>query len=134
MYSYTLLSLSLSAYLLHLLHLCVKQRWNKFKKRQKGKHRSHTPFNQMSLEGEIRTVKRRTFFFKELIQLGVPSVAQWVKNAAAVAWLAAEAWVQSPAQHCGLRDLVLLQLRRRSQLWLRFNPWPWNFHMAWVCP
>ena len=25
--------------------------------------------------------------------------------------------------------MVLLQLQCRSQLWLRFNPWPGNFHM-----
>ena len=35
-------------------------------------------------------------------QRGVPTVVQWVK------------------------DLALLQL------WLRFNPWPGNFHMLWV--
>ena len=37
--------------------------------------------------------------------LGVPTVAQWVK------------------------DLALRQLWCRSQLWLRFSPWPRNFHM-----
>ena len=21
-----------------------------------------------------------------------------------------------------------------SLLWLRFDPWPWNFHMPWVLP
>ena len=31
-----------------------------------------------------------------------------------------------------LKDLVLLQRPRRSQLQLRFNPWPGNFHILWV--
>ena len=35
----------------------------------------------------------------------VPTVVQWVK------------------------ELVLPQLWCRSQLWLRFDPWPGNFHM-----
>ena len=30
------------------------------------------------------------------------------------------------------KDLVLLQLWHRSQLQLRFDPWPGNFHMLWV--
>ena len=28
-----------------------------------------------------------------------------------------------------VKDLVLLQLWNRSQLWSGFNPWPANFHM-----
>ena len=32
--------------------------------------------------------------------------------------------VQSPAQHCGLKDLVLPQLWCRSQLRLESDPWP----------
>ena len=28
-----------------------------------------------------------------------------------------------------VNDLALLQLWYRSQLWLRFDPWPGNFHM-----
>ena len=27
-----------------------------------------------------------------------------------------------------IKDLVL------SVLWLRFEPWPWNFHMTWALP
>ena len=42
--------------------------------------------------------------------MGVPTVVQWVK------------------------DLAFLQLWHRSQLWLRFAPWPGNFHMLWVQP
>ena len=41
---------------------------------------------------------------------GVPAVAQWVK------------------------DLALLQLWRRLQLWLGFDSWPGNFYMPWVWP
>ena len=40
--------------------------------------------------------------------------------------------VQSPAQCSGLKDLALWQLWYRSQLWLRFSPWPGNIHMLWV--
>ena len=36
----------------------------------------------------------------------------------------------SPAQW--VKDLVLPQVWRRSQLWLRFDPWPGNFHMLLV--
>ena len=39
------------------------------------------------------------------MKLGIPVVAHWAK------------------------DPVLLQLWHRSQLWLRFHPWPRNFHM-----
>ena len=28
-----------------------------------------------------------------------------------------------------VKDLVLLELQHRSQPWLGFDPWPWNFHM-----
>ena len=51
------------------------------------------------------------FFFFFLFSFwagGVPSVAQWVK------------------------DLALPQLWCRSQLKLRFDPWPRNFHMLLV--
>ena len=37
----------------------------------------------------------------------IPSLVQWVKN------------------------LALPQLWHRSQLWLKFDPWPGNFHMLW---
>ena len=50
---------------------------------------------------------------------GVPTVVQWDKNPIAVAQVATEVWVQSPA-----KAPVLLQLQ------LRFNPWPGNFHNA----
>ena len=50
------------------------------------------------------------FFFFFLIYLGVPAVAQWVK------------------------DLALLQLWYKLQLQLCFDPWPGNFHMPWMQP
>ena len=37
-------------------------------------------------------------------------MAQWVKNLNTGARIAAEVWVQSLAQHSGLKDLALLQL------------------------
>ena len=33
-------------------------------------------------------------------------MAQWVKNLTLAAQVTVEAWIQSPAQHSGLRDLV----------------------------
>ena len=30
-----------------------------------------------------------------------------------------------------IKDLVLLHVWCRLQLWLRFDPWPGNFHMPW---
>ena len=61
-------------------------------------------------------------------------MVQWVKDPSAVAWVAAEGRVQSLAQHSGLKDLMLLQLRCRLQLWVGFNPWSGNLGMPWVQP
>ena len=33
-----------------------------------------------------------------------------------------------------VKDLALLQLWHKLQLWFRFSPWPRNFHMPWVQP
>ena len=41
------------------------------------------------------------------ITLGVPTVAQWVKNPTTVARVAAVVQVQSLAWHSGLKDLTL---------------------------
>ena len=60
--------------------------------------------------------------FLKKLNIGVLAVAQWFKNPTAVALFAAVVQV-------GLKDLVLLQLWHRSQLWLRFNPWPGNCHV-----
>ena len=51
-------------------------------------------------------------------------------------------WVNDLACICGgmgsipglaqwVKDLTLMRLWRRLQLWLGFDPWPGNFHMAW---
>ena len=55
---------------------------------------------------------------------GVPTVVQWVTNLTAAAQVAAEVWVQSPAQCTWLKVPALLKL----QLRLRFNPWLGNCH------
>ena len=39
--------------------------------------------------------------FKNSI-VGVPTVGQWVKNPAAVAWVTVKVQIQSPGQRCGL--------------------------------
>ena len=69
---------------------------------------------------------------KKCFLSGVPAVAQWIKNQTAVARVTVEAWVQSPARHSELKDLVLPQLQHRSKLWLGFKSWPRNFYMSWV--
>ena len=48
---------------------------------------------------------------------------KWVKDSTAVAWVSVEALVQSLTHYSGLKDLAL------PQLWLRFTPWPGNFHV-----
>ena len=50
------------------------------------------------------------------------------KSPTAVAWVASEVGIPSPAQCNGLKDLALLHLQ------LRLNPWHGNFHMPWVWP
>ena len=62
------------------------------------------------------------------------AVASWVKNVTAAARVTMEATIQSPSQGSGLKDLMLLQMRHRSKLGLRFKPCPGNFHMPWVWP
>lgn len=42
-------------------------------------------------------------------------MTQQIKNQTAVAWVSAEAWVPSTAQHSGFKDPALLQMQ------LRFN-------------
>ena len=46
-------------------------------------------------------------------------MAQWVKNLTAMTSVSAEAWVQSLAQHSGLKHLVLLQVWCKLQLLFR---------------
>ena len=66
--------------------------------------------------------------------LGVPTVAQRVKNPNAVDRVTVDVQVLSLASCNGLIDLALLQLWSRLQLWLRFNPWPRNIHMPQMHP
>ena len=54
--------------------------------------------------------------------LGVPTMAQWVKNPTAGACVTVEVWVQFLAWGSGLKDLALPQLQCSSQMWLGFNP------------
>lgn len=37
---------------------------------------------------------------------GVPTVVQWIGNMTIGAWVAGEAWVQSPARCSGLKDVA----------------------------
>ena len=52
---------------------------------------------------------------------------QWVKNLTAGAQVAVKAQIGSPAWHSGLKDLMLLQLWERSQLWFGLS-------LAWELP
>lgn len=70
---------------------------------------------------------RRDYFSKSLKEcLGVPAMVQWLKNPTAAARVAAEPWVQSPAQHSRLKNLGLGQLRQKSQLWPESDHRPRN--------
>ena len=64
----------------------------------------------------------------------VSTVSHWIKNLTAAARVAMEVQVQSLAQRSEFRDSPLLYRQCRLQLWLRFCPWPGNFHMPWLCP
>ena len=61
-------------------------------------------------------------------------MAEWVKDLTSVAWVAAKVQVQSSAWLSELKDLLLPCLQCRSQMHLRFHPWPKNFYMPWVWP
>ena len=65
---------------------------------------------------------------KMITLVGVPTVAQRVKNSTAGAPVTEGAQVQSLAQCSGLKYPGLPQLQ------LRFNPWPRNFHVPWEGP
>jgi len=56
--------------------------------------------------------------------MGVPVVAQWVKNQTTMVQVAAEAQVQYLVWCSGLKDPVLPQLQCRSQLCSDLTPGP----------
>ena len=56
-------------------------------------------------------------------------MAQWVKNPTVATLVSVEV-----PKHSVLKDSALPQLWCRSQLRLRFNPWPGNLHMLKVPP
>ena len=55
-------------------------------------------------------------------------MAQWVKKLTAAAQVSAKVQAGPLAWYRELKDLV------SQQLWLRFEPWPRNFHTLWVQP
>ena len=48
----------------------------------------------------------RVLYLQDEKVLGVPAVAQWVKNLTAVARETVKVWVRSPAWYSGLKDLA----------------------------
>ena len=57
-------------------------------------------------------------------------MAQWVKDPKLSLQWHRLGSISCPMQW--VTDPVLLQLWCTSQLWLRFSPWPGNFHVLWV--
>ena len=74
-------------------------------------------------EGSKGVELKAIVLFLKMPRLGIPTVAQWVKNLTVATQAAAVARVQPSAWHSGLKDPALLQLWQRSQLQFRFNPW-----------
>ena len=58
--------------------------------------------------------------------LGVELLGHMV-NQTALNWVSVEAWVRFATWSSGLKNVALLQLWHRSQLWLEYHPWPGNF-------
>ena len=71
---------------------------------------------------ETNKQTKSTYVWKLKLLWRVPTLVQWVKNLTAVAWVAGELPVRSPAHCNGLKDPGLPQLGHRSQLRLRFVP------------
>ena len=61
---------------------------------------------------------------------GVSAVVQWVNEPTCLCGIAGS--IPRPAQW--VKDPVLPQLWQRSQMQLRFDPWPRNFHIPQVQP
>lgn len=60
----------------------------------------------------------------EILFIGVPTVAPWVKNLTTVAKVTVEVWVRYATRCSGLKDLV------RPQLQLEFDALAWEFPYA----
>lgn len=65
---------------------------------------------------------------------GVSAVELWVKNRTAAAQVTAEMWVRCLAWCNGLRIWCWCCCGHRSELQLRFKPWPGNVHVLGVRP
>ena len=79
---------------------------------------------------ELPTYSNMTEDGQSNFRLKVPTVVRWVKNLIEVALFTVKARAWSQVQCRRLEDPVLPSLWSRSQLWLRFSPWPRNFHMS----
>ena len=60
---------------------------------------------------------------KNIIKIGAPAVAQWVKNLTVVAWVALEMQDQSLAQCSGLKNPALSPLPLGFNIWSRKLPY-----------
>lgn len=113
------------------------QKWSKFisgldRKRRNGTLNKLKSSSWISSEGSMtRHLPNKSAFSYE-DKWGVTSVAQCVKDLTAVAGVAVEGSIPSLTQ-C-VKDPALLQLLRRLQLQLWFDPWPWNFHLPLMQP
>ena len=65
---------------------------------------------------------------------GVSAVELWVKNRTAAVQVTAEMWVRCLAWCNGLRIWCWCCCGHRSELQLRFKPWPGNVHVLGVRP
>ena len=61
-------------------------------------------------------------------------MVQWVEDLVLSLWLHGFEPPTTTTPMQWVKDQELLQLWQRSQLWLRFDPWPRNFHMPQVQP
>ena len=84
-----------------------------------------TQVNYCELLKIVPTHGKVSVITKNVSKDGIPAMGQWV-NPTAAAQVAAEAWVQFPVRHRVKGSSFAVAV---AQLWLRFNPWPRNFHM-----